>query len=104
MIFQNSAWGSNRATFIGEKSNLGLVMHGINRKFINGVWILRTGTTWRDLPPEYGDWKNTHRRSCRWRDRGVWERIFEGVVDDVDFEWFLMDAGFIKVHPHAAGS
>ena len=28
-----------------------------------------TGAPWRDLPPDYGDWKNTHRRFCRWRDR-----------------------------------
>ena len=34
-----------------------------NRRFINAVcWILRTGAPWRDLPPDYGDWKNTHRR------------------------------------------
>ena len=31
-----------------------------NRRFINAVfWILRTGAPWRDLPPDYGDWKNT---------------------------------------------
>ena len=31
-----------------------------NRNFLNAVfWILRTGTPWRDLPPDYGDWKNT---------------------------------------------
>jgi transposase len=43
-----------------------------NRLFINAVfWILRTGAPWRDLPPDYGDWKHTHRRFCRWRDRGV---------------------------------
>ena len=30
--------------------------------FINAVfWILR-GAPWSDLHPEYGDWKNTHRR------------------------------------------
>lgn len=29
-----------------------------NRQFINAVfWILRTGSPWRDLPPDYGDWK-----------------------------------------------
>ena len=48
-----------------------------NRKFINAVaWILRTGSPWRDLPPDYGDWKNTHRRFCRWRDKGVLEKLF----------------------------
>ncbi len=37
-----------------------------NRLFINAVfWILRTGAPWRDLPPSYGDWENTHRRFCR---------------------------------------
>ena len=41
-----------------------------NRLFINAVfWILRTGSPWRDLPPDFGDWKNTHRRLCRWRDK-----------------------------------
>ena len=38
-----------------------------NRQFINAVfWILRTGAPWRDLPPDYGGWKNTQRRFCRW--------------------------------------
>ena len=41
------------------------------RQFINAVlWIIRTGAPWRDLPAEYGDWKNTNRRFCRWRDIG----------------------------------
>ena len=30
-----------------------------NRLFLNAVfWILRTGAPWRDLPPDYGDWKH----------------------------------------------
>ena len=76
-----------------------------NRKFINAVvWILRTGAPWRDLPPDYGNWKNTHRRFCRWRDRGVWEKLFKLFVQDPDFEWLMIDASYIKVHPHAAGA
>ena len=76
-----------------------------NRLFINAVfWILRTGAPWRDLPPDYGDWKNTHRRFCWWRDRGVWEALLEQLVDDPDFEWLMIDASHIKVHPHAAGA
>jgi len=76
-----------------------------NRLFINAVfWILRTGAPWRDLPADYGDWKNTHRRFCRWRDKGVWERILEALLDDPDYEWLIIDASHIKVHPHAAGA
>ena len=30
-----------------------------NRTFINAVfWVLRTGSPWRDLPPDYGHWSN----------------------------------------------
>lgn len=76
-----------------------------NRQFINAVfWILRTGAPWRDLPGDYGDWKNTHRRFCRWRDKGVWEALLEQLVADPDFEWLMIDASHIKVHPHATGA
>ena len=59
-----------------------------NRQFINAVfWILRTGAPWRDLPASYGGWKNTHRRFCRWRDKGIWESLLEQCIDEPDFEW-----------------
>jgi transposase len=76
-----------------------------NRLFINAVfWILRTGAPWRDLPPDYGDWKNTHRRFCRWRDKGIWEGLLEMAIIEPDLEWLMIDASHIKVHPHAAGA
>ena len=67
-------------------------------------WILRTGAPWRDLPPDPGDWKNTHRRFCRWRDRGVWEKLLEVLMVEPDYEWLMIDASHCKVHPHAAGA
>lgn len=76
-----------------------------NRQFIDAVfWILRTGAPWRDLPPDYGDWKNTHRRFCRWRDKGIWESLLERLVNNTDFEWLMIDASHIKVHPHGTGA
>ena len=76
-----------------------------NRLFLNAVfWILRTGAPWRDLPPDLGDWKNTHRRFCRWRDKGIWEQILERLIDEPDMEWLIIDASHVKVHPHAAGA
>ncbi|WP_155399053.1 IS5 family transposase [Xenorhabdus bovienii] len=88
----------------GRKGAWGRVAYD-NRLFINAVfWILRTGAPWRDLPPDYGDWKNTHRRFCRWRDKGVWEELLEELIFEPDFEWLMIDASHIKVHPHAAGA
>ena len=76
-----------------------------NRLFINAtLWVLRTGAPWRDLPPDFGDWKNTHRRFCRWRDKGVWESLLDKLIDEPDYEWLMIDATHIKVHPHAAGA
>ena len=81
---------------------------------------MRTGAPWRDFPPDYGDWKNTHRRFCRWRDRGVWikllldqaatgpscywTKLINEVIDEPDLEALMIDASHIKVHPHAAGA
>ena len=76
-----------------------------NRQYLNAVfWILRTGAPWRDLPPAYGDWKNTHRRFCRWRDKGIWEALLKQLVEEPDYEWLMIDASYIKVHPHASGA
>ena len=76
-----------------------------NRLFINAVfWIMRTGAPWRDLPPDLGHWSNTHRRFIRWRDKGVWEKLLEVLIEEPDYEWLIIDASHCKVHPHAAGA
>lgn len=76
-----------------------------NRQFINAVfWILRTGAPWRDLPTDLGHWSNTHRRFIRWRDKGIWEKLLEVLIEEPDFEWLMIDASHIKVHPRAAGA
>lgn len=100
----DSAWLLLEPHLPGRKGSWGGVSRD-NRLFINAVfWILRVGSPWRDLPPDYGDWKNTHRRFCRWRDKGIWEKLLEILIDEPDYEWLMIDASYCKGHPDAAGA
>ena len=35
----------------------------------------RTGSPWRDLPPDLGYWHAVYMRFRRWEARGVWQRL-----------------------------
>jgi len=100
----NQIWEKIRAYLPGSRGKVGRPATD-NRLFINAVlWVLRSGSPWRDLPPDYGSWNNVHRRFCRWRDKGIWEQLLEAVIDEPDFEWIMIDGSHIKVHPHATGA
>ena len=100
----DKVWSVLRTHLLGTKGKAGRPAID-NRLFINAVfWILRTGSPWRDLPPDYGDWKNTHRRFCRQRDKCIWEKLLEILIDNPDFKWLMIDATHSKVHHHAAGA
>ncbi len=47
---------------------------------------------------------NTHRRFIRWRDKEIWEKLLETLIDEPDYEGLMMDISHCKVHPHAAGA
>ena len=73
--------------------------------FVEGVlWIVRTGSPWRDLPQAFGDWNSVFRRFSRWSLKGVWRRIFEAMSDDPDFEYLIIDTTIVRAHQHAAGN
>lgn len=75
---------------------------GDNRRFVDAIlWLARTASPWRDLPPELGNWKTTHCRFRRWSLAGVWESLFKALRTDPDFEYVLVDATISKVHADA---
>jgi putative transposase len=39
--------------------------------FVKGVWIVRTGPQWRDLPDAFSDWNSLFYRFSRWSQKGV---------------------------------
>ena len=100
----DEAWEKIKDKLPGRRGMWGGIAKD-NRKFINAVfWILRTGAPWRDLPKDYGDWKNTHRRFCRWRDKGIWKQLAEYLAGETELKWLMIDASYIKVHPHGTGA
>ena len=75
------------------------------RLFLEAVlWRVRVGGPWRDLPPGFGAWNSVFRRFRRWAQGGVFQRIFEAVSDDPDFEYVLIDGTIISAHQKASGA
>ena len=71
-----------------------------NRLFVDAVlWVLRTGSPWRDLPEEFGNWNSVFQRFRRWAIKGVWESLFKALVEDPDFEYLMIDATIVRVAP-----
>ena len=76
-----------------------------NRLFVEAVlWIARTGSPWRDLPGEAGKWNSVFQRFRRWVKAGVFNRIFNLLSQDCDFEYAMVDGSIVKVHRHGQGS
>lgn len=76
-----------------------------NRLFVEAVlWVARTGSPWRDLPSELGEWNSTYQRFARWSNKGVWQRVFAELAKDADFEEVFLDTTIIRAHQHAAGA
>ena len=75
-----------------------------NRLFLEAVlWIIRTGSPWRDLPERFGHWQVVYNRFNRWSKKNVWERVFEALCQDPDFEYVMIDSTIVRAHQHAAG-
>ena len=76
-----------------------------NRLFVEAVlWLVRTGSPWRDLPEEFGKWKTVYTRFWRWADKGIWQSLFNRLAEDPDFEYVMIDGTMVRLHQHGAGA
>jgi putative transposase len=104
LVLSDVAWERMAPLIIGRPDQKGSTGRD-NRMFVEGVlWIVRTGSPWRDLPEAFGDWNSVFRRFSRWSIKGVWYRMFEAMSDDPDFEYLIIDSTIVRAHQHAAGA
>lgn len=104
LVLSDERWARISGLIIGRPDQRGSTGRD-NRMFLEGVlWIVRTGSPWRDLPEEFGEWNSVFRRFSRWSQKGVWQRVFEALCDDPDFEYLIIDSTIVRAHQHASGA
>ncbi len=103
-MLRNDQWDRIEHLLPGKASDRGVTAKD-NRLFVEAVlWIARTGSPWRDLPPQLGDWHNVYTRFSRWGKTGIWQRVTEAVSTDADLQALLLDSTIVRAHQHAAGA
>jgi hypothetical protein len=47
-----------------------------HRHILEGMlWVMTTGTSWRQLPSSFGPWETVYYRFQRWKHEGLWAQI-----------------------------
>ena len=80
------------------------------RPIVDGIlWVLRTGSPWRDLPREFGPWQTAWRLFDQWNGDGTLDEILRrlqaGFVDlgEIDHDLWCVDGTISRAHRCAAG-
>ena len=80
-VLTDAQWAKMEPHCLGKPSDPGRSGKD-NRLFLEAVlWIARTGSPWRDLPPFFGKWNTVFKRYSDWVKAGVFQRLFEAVSD-----------------------
>jgi len=103
-VVGDAAWAKIAMLLPGKATDRGVTASD-NRLFLETVlWRVRTGLPWRDLPDDFGNWNSVFQRFRRWALAGVFDRIFERLSDDPDFEYALIDGTIVSTHQKASGA
>ena len=103
-VVSDAVWEKIASLLPGKASDSGVTAKD-NRLFLEAVlWRIRTGSPWRDLPQGFGGWNSVFQRFRRWVRGGVFDRIFERVSDEPDFEYALIDGTIVTAHQKASGA
>ena len=97
-VLTDAQWAKIEPWCLGKRADPGRSGRN-NRLFMEAVlWIVRTGSPWRDLPERFGNWSTAFRRFSDWRKADVFKRIFDALTDEPDMEYAMVDATIVKVH------
>ena len=72
-------WALVRPLLPAQGGEVGRPPHD-HREVLGGIlWVARTGSSWREMPEEFGKWERAYRRYELWLKQGLWQRILEAL-------------------------
>lgn len=75
-----------------------------DRRVLSGIiHVLTAGCRWQDCPSVYGPSTTVYNRFNRWAGRGIWQRLFEALVEAHPGDIQLIDSTTAKAHRSAGG-
>lgn len=82
-----------------------------DRLMLNGVlWVLCSGTAWRDMPERFGPWSTVYQRFRDWRNRGAFDQMLkrlhiklneQGLIDQ---QTWMIDSTAVRATPASSGA
>ena len=97
-------WRTISPLLPGKSSDPGRTGYDNRAALESILWVMRTGSPWRDLPESFGKWITVYQRFRRWTKAGVFDRIFETTKGALDLRSVQVDGTFGKVHQHGTGA
>ena len=75
-----------------------------DRRVLSGIiHVLKVGCRWQDCPTLYGPPTTVYNRFNRWARRGLWQRLFQALVEVSPGDLQSIDSTTAKAHRSAAG-
>jgi transposase len=75
-----------------------------DRRVLSGIiHVLKVGCRWQDCPPVYGPSTTVYNRFNRWSHRGIWQRLFNALIEVSPGEVQIIDSTTSKAHRAAGG-
>ena len=74
------------------------------------VWVLRSGSPWRDLPERFGPWQTVFHHFNAWRRAEIFDRVLEALQmprdaeGHIDWDLFCVDGTNVRASRAAAGA
>lgn len=79
-LLTDEKWECVRLLMPSQKPPTGRPRRDHRQVLAGMLWVLGTGSSWRDLPEEeFGPWRTVYGRYRQWREEGLWQRIMEAL-------------------------